>query len=115
MRLGTEHARDVPLAGGIVGEHDVAGLETFFTPLLASISHEPDIVTRYCRPGAGWRSRTVAGATLRKTAMSAGRESVVRIFLVAAEFELDLFKVGFLITAGVKSGDFHLILLLRKK
>jgi hypothetical protein len=86
-------------------------LKIFFTPLLTSISQEPAIVTRYCRRGAGWRSRTVPGGTHRKTAR--GRRSRVgsENLLVAAEFELQLFKVGFLIAAGVESGDFHLVLL----
>lgn len=68
------------LAGGVVGEHDVAGLESSLDAVACLDLPGPDIVTRYWRRGAGCRSRTVPGGTQRKTAMVAGRESVVRIF-----------------------------------
>jgi hypothetical protein len=54
-------------------------LNTRLTPLPASISQDPDSVTRYCRRGAGWRSRNRPAGAERNTAPVAARMSVLNI------------------------------------
>jgi hypothetical protein len=62
---------------------------------------------------AAWRRMTFQDRARRHaTEYGAGRRSSIgsKYFLVAAEFELDLFEMRFLASARVQSGDFHFVL-----
>jgi hypothetical protein len=55
---------------------------------------------------------TVPGGTQRKTAIVAGRGSVVKIFWLPPNLSSISSKVGFLVAAGIDPGDFHSALLI---